>query len=391
MLRWRYQETVLTMCTLAFLATMAARLVISPIVPRLTAEFGVSNSVIGVALTGMWMAYFLSQFPSGVFADKYGERRVILVAVGGTAVASAFLAIAPVFPVFVIGTIVLGAVAGLHYSVATSLLTRTYEEIGAAIGVHNSGGPIAGLVAPPIAAWVAVRYGWRAAIAIGAVVAVPIFVLFARSVRPIDPQRPDQAIADRLELGPLVDLLSRPEIAFTVVLAVLGDFVWQAVSSFLPAFLVAYRGQPETTASLVFGGYFIVQGITQVGVGAASDRYGRQVVTAVCMAFSVAGFALLIAVPGPVAVVAAVLLLGIGLGWGAALLPRFMDHLSATERSAGFGLVRTVYGVLGALGSVVTGTLADLFGWAVSFGFLAALLGVVFAALVVNRAFSLGY
>jgi len=84
-------------------------------------------------------------------------------------------------------------------------------------------------------------------------------------------------------------------------------------------------------------------------------------------------------------------LLGIGLGWGAALLPRFMDHLSAAERGAGFGLVRTVYGVVGALGSVVTGTLADLFGWGVSFGFLAVLLTIVFVALAVNWAFSLGY
>ncbi|WP_222915316.1 MFS transporter [Natrinema sp. SYSU A 869] len=390
-MRWRYEETVLTMCTLAFLATMAGRLVISPVVPRITAEFGVSNSVIGLALTGMWMAYFLSQFPSGVFADRYGERRVILVAVGGTAVASAFLAIAPLFPVFVVGTIALGAVAGLHYSVATSLLTRTYDEIGVAIGVHNSGGPIAGLVAPPVAALVAVRYGWRAAIAVGTVVAVPLFVLFAWSVRPTEPQRPNQPMAERFELEPLVELLSRPKIAFTSAIAVLGDFVWQATSSFLPAFLVAYRGQPETTASLVFGGYFVVQGITQVGVGAASDRYGREVTTAACMAFSVAGFVLFIAVPGIAAVVAGVVLLGIGLGWGAALLPRFMDELSAAERSAGFGLVRTVYGFVGALGSVVTGLLADHFGWGVSFGFLAALLVIVFVALVVNRAFSLGY
>ncbi|PGF15872.1 MFS transporter [Natrinema sp. CBA1119] len=390
-MRWRYEETVLAMCTLAFLATMAARLVISPVVPRITAEFGVSNSVIGLALTGMWTAYFCSQFPSGVFGDRFGERRVILVAVGGTAVASAFLAIAPLFPVFVVGTIALGAVAGLHYSVATSLLTRTYDEIGAAIGVHNSGGPLAGLVAPPIAAWVAVRYGWRAAIAVGAVVAVPIFVLFARSVRPTAPQRPDQPMAERFELEPVVELLSRPEIAFTCALAILGDFVWQATSSFLPTFLVAHRGQSATTASLVFGGYFVVQGITQVGVGSVSDRYGRDVTTAACMVLSVAGFALFVAVPGTVAVAAGVVLLGIGLGWGAALLPRFMDHLSPAERGAGFGLVRTVYGVVGALGSVVTGALADLFGWGVSFGFLAVLLALVFVALAVNWALSLGY
>ncbi len=391
-MHWRYRETVLTLCTLAFFATMVGRLAISPVVPLITDEFAVSNSVIGIALTGMWMAYFASQFPSGVLADRFGERPVILIAIGGTAVASLFLSLAPLFTLFVLGTIALGGVAGLHYSVATTLLTRTYDEIGTAIGVHNSGGPAAGLIAPPIAAWIGVRYGWRPAVAIGTAMAIPVFVLFALRVRPTEPRRPDQPVGERLfAFRPLVDLLSRPQIAFPVCLAILGAFVWQATSSFLPTFLAAHRGQSTELAGLVFAGYFVVQATTQVGVGAVSDRYGRDFATAGCMVLAVAGFVLLIGVPGPIALVAAVFLLGTGLGWGAALLPRFMDALSDAERGAGFGLVRSVYGFVGALGSVMTGLLADAFGWGVAFGVLAALLGIVFVALLVNWALSLGY
>ncbi|WP_090384128.1 MFS transporter [Natronobacterium texcoconense] len=390
-MRWRYSETVLALCTLAFFATMVGRLAISPVVPMVTDEFGVSNSVIGIALTGMWMAYFLSQFPSGLLADRHGERIVILVAVGGTAATSVFLAVAPLFTVFLLGTILLGAVAGLHYSVATTLLARTYDEIGTAIGVHNSGGPLAGLIAPPIVAWIAVRYGWRPAIAIGAAIAIPVFFLFAWRVRPTEPQRPDEPVADRLELAPLVELLSRPKIAFPVVLAILAAFVWQATSSFLPTFLIEHREQSPELAGVVFAGYFVVQAITQVGVGAVSDRYGRDLATAGCMVLASTGFALLVGVSGPLALAVAVVLVGTGLGWGAALLPRFMDVLSDEERGAGFGLVRTAYGFVGALGSVCTGILADLFGWGVSFAVLGALLVVVFGALAVNWALSLGY
>jgi len=388
---WRYRETVLALCTLAFFATMVGRLAISPVVPLITAEFDVSNSIIGVALSGMWMAYFVSQFPSGVLADRFGERPVILAAVGGTAIASAFLAIAPLFGLFLLGTIALGGVAGLHYSVATTLLARTYDDIGTAIGIHNSGGPAAGLLAPPIAAWIGVRYGWRPAVAIGVAMAVPIFLLFAWRVRPTEPRRPDQPMRERFERKAVLELLSRPTIAFPVGLAILGAFVWQATASFLPTFLVAHRDHSTELAGIVFAGYFVVQAITQVGVGAASDRYGRDFATAGCMVLAVAGFVLLIGVPGPVALTVAIVLVGTGLGWGAALLPRFMDVLSDRERSAGFGLVRSVYGFIGALGSVATGLLADLFGWAVAFGVLAILLATVFAALVVNWALSLGY
>ncbi|AFZ72676.1 MFS transporter [Natronobacterium gregoryi] len=391
MMRWRYSETVLALCTLAFFATMVGRLAISPVVPLVIEDFEVSNSLVGIALTGMWMAYFLSQFPSGLLADRHGERPIILVAVGGTAVASLFLAVAPLFTVFLIGTILLGAVAGLHYSVATTLLTRTYDEIGTAIGIHNSGGPLAGLIAPPIAAWIGVQYGWRPAVAVGTAIAVPVFVLFAWRVRETEPRRPDERVRERLELEPVVELLSRPKIAFPIVLAILAAFVWQATSSFLPTFLVEHREQSPELAGLVFAGYFVVQAVTQVGVGAISDRYGRDLATAGCMVLASAGFAMLVLVPGTLALAVAVVLVGTGLGWGAALLPRFMDVLGDEERGAGFGLVRTVYGFVGALGSVCTGLLADLFGWGVSFAVLSALLAIVLLALLLNWALSLGY
>ncbi|WP_290815504.1 MFS transporter [Halovivax sp.] len=390
-MQWRYRETVLAACTLAFFATMVARLSISPVVPQITADFEVSNTVIGVALTGLWMAYFLSQFPSGVLADRYGERPVILVAVGGTAVASLVIALSPVFAVFVLATLALGAVAGLHYSVGTTLLTRTYDDVGTAIGVHTAGGPAAGLAAPVIAAWIGSRWGWQPAVALGVVAAVPVFLLFARYVEPEPPRRPDQPMRERFELGGLVELLGRPPIAFTVALSVLAAFVWQATASFLPTFLVEHRGHSATTAGAVFSAYFAVQGVTSAGVGAASDRYGRDETTAACTAIAAVGFVLLVAVPGWLAVVVATLLLGTGLGWAAALLPRFFDQFSEEEEGAGFGLVRTVYGLLGAVGSVATGLFADLFGWAVAVLVLVGLLTTVSVVLVANGVLRLGY
>ncbi len=154
-MRWQYRTTVLGLCLLAFFVTYFARMAISPIVPFIVADFAVSNTAIGVALTGMWLAYGLSQFPSGVLSDRYGEKPVILVAVGGTVIASVLLAFSPVFAAFVVFAVLLGSVAGLHYAVATTLLSRTYDELGRAVGIHSIGGPLAGLVAPVAAAWVA--------------------------------------------------------------------------------------------------------------------------------------------------------------------------------------------------------------------------------------------
>ena len=369
----QYRYVALALCTLAFTATMVARLVISPVVPQITTEFAVSRGAIGLALTGMWAAYALSQFPSGVLADRFGERCVILLAVGLTAVASLLLAVAPNYAVFAVTAVVLGGGAGLHYTVATSFLARHFDRVGRAIGIHVTGGPVAGLVAPVAAAAVGVRYGWRPALLLGAVVAVPVFVLFWHRIEPTPPAQPETTMRSRFEIGPLRRLLARPKIRYTTLMSIGGAFCWQATASFLPAFLIGYHGQSAATASLLFSAYFVVHGVSQPLLGTLSDRIGRDPVAVGAFGIGIVGYGTLVVGTG-VAVLAAIPLVGLGMSWGAPVQSRFMDILSSEERAAGFGLVRTVYMTLGALGSVVVGALSDIAGWAVAFGLLAAVL-----------------
>ncbi|WP_178916417.1 MFS transporter [Natronomonas gomsonensis] len=370
----QYRYVALALCTLAFTATMVARLAISPLVPDITADFTVSKGAVGLALSGMWAAYALSQFPSGILADRFGERAVILAAVGITAGASLLLSLSPTFAVFALTVVALGAGAGLHYSVATSFLARHFEQVGRAIGVHVAGGPLAGLATPVAAAAVGARYGWRVAMLLGAAVAVPVFVLFYWQIRRTPPARPDLRMRSRLEVEPLRELLSRPEIRYTTVMAVGGAFCWQATASFLPAFLIEHHGRSVSMASILFSVYFVVHGVTQPIMGALSDRVGRDSTAAIAFGTGVVGYGTLVAVPDGPTVFAAVPLVGVAMSWGAPVQSRFIDNLGETERAAGFGLVRTVYMLLGALGSVVVGGLADVTGWTVAFGLLVAIL-----------------
>lgn len=394
-MNWRYRHTALALCTLAFTATMVARLAISPLVPQITARFGVTNATVGLALSGMWLAYALAQFPSGVLGDRYGERAVILTAVGATAVASLLIAVSPSIAVFMLFTVALGAGAGLHYSVATTFLAKQFDDIGRAIGVHVAGGPIAGLAAPPLAALVGSRYGWRAGILLGVAVAVPVFALFAWRVRPTEPVRPGQAMRERFELGSLVELLSRPPILYTTALATMGAFTWQATASFLPTFLDVGSGLSTALSALLFSLYFLVHGGTQPVTGSLSDRFGRDVTAMGTMSAGIVGYGLLVATArfdlglGPT--VAAVCLVGVAMSWGAPVQSRFMDLLSDAERGAGFGLVRTAYMVLGASGSVVVGSLSEVAGWGAAFGLLAGVMALGLVTLLANRALRLGY
>jgi MFS family permease len=362
------------MCILAFFVTYFGRLAISPVVPLITAEFGITNTLMGVALTGMWLAYGLAQFPSGVLADRYGEKPIILLAVGGTTVLSLLLALSPLYSVFILGAIALGCAAGLHYTVATTLLSRTFDDIGTALGTHSIGGPLAGLIAPVMAAGVGFRYGWRPAIALTAVVGVPIFVLFAWRIRPTEPRRPSKPLSESFELRPLVELVSRPTVTFPLSIAIAGTYVTQALLSFFPAFLIAFHGYTPTAAGIAFSVFFVCRAISQIVLGRASDTYSRDAAIAVSMSAGVIGIPLVIVDSGSVTMAAGIVLVGVCSSFFAAIDPRFIDALSADERGIGFGLVRTVYAVVGASGSVGVGLTADLFGWGVAFGTLALLL-----------------
>jgi MFS family permease len=386
---WGYRHVVLGLCTLAFAATMLARLVVSPVVPEVIDHFGVSTGAVGLALSGMWAAYALTQFPSGILGDRFGERRVILLAVGTTALASALLALSPTFLAFGVLTVALGAGAGLHYSVATTLLAKEFDEVGRAVGVHVAGGPLAGLVAPVAATAAAARFGWRAAVALGAVVALPVLVAVGWRVRPTPPDRPDEAIRDRLAIRPLLGLLARPSVAYATVLAVLGAFCWQATASFLPTFLVAFRGLSVTDAAVLFSAYFVVNGLAQPSVGWLSDRLDRDAAATVTMGAGTVGYALLVAGP-PASVPLGVGAVGVAMAWGAPVQSRILDCFDDAERGAAFGLVRTVYMVIGASGSVVTGVLADVAGWATAYGLLVGVTGVALALLLGGRAIRRG-
>lgn len=390
-MNWQYRYTVLVSCMLAFFVTYFARLAISPVVPFITEDFGISNTLIGIALTGMWLAYGLAQFPSGILADRHGEKLIILVAVGGTTVMSLLLALSPLYGVFVLATIVLGGVAGLHYAVATTLLSRTFDDLGTAVGFHSIGGPLAGLIAPVVAAWVGVRYGWRPAVASTALVGIPIFALFVRRIRPTEPRRPDEPLRESIDLRSLVSIVSRSTIAFPLLIATAGTYVAQGLLSFFPAFLISFHGYTPTAAGVAFSAFFIIRACSQIALGRASDAYGRDVAIAGSMVAGAVGVALLVLGAGLVTMAVGVVLAGVGSSFFAAIDPRFMDALTVEERGTGFGLVRTVYTVLGAAGSVGVGLTADLFGWDVAFGTLALLFFISFLALTTNRVLGLEY
>jgi YNFM family putative membrane transporter len=387
----RGHGSALVSATAANFGQFGARVAISPFVLGIAATFGTSKSVIGLVLTGMWASYALLQFPSGVLADRYGERRVVLVALGAAATGSLLVSLSQSLLVFGAAALVLGSGAGLYFAAGTALLDRRFENTARAFSIHSAGGPLAGLAVPVVAAAVATRWDWRAGVLVGGVGALGALALAIVAIGDLPPASPDSNVRARLHPRTVVDLLSRPAVAFTTVVGVIGMYVFQAFVSFFPTFLQEHHHLTRGRAALLTGVAFVLIAVVMPFVGEVADRIDLDWALVVPLLVTATGFTLLVLVPDATGHRwAGVGLVGVGLTWGGAIQARFMRQFGPGEGGTGFGLVRTVFVLLGSVGNVATGVLADAVGWSAAYGVVAGLLVVAAVLVVGNRLLGLG-
>jgi len=383
--RWGDRHRALSLCVGSYFAVRLAQLLVSPVVPSLRETFSISSGTVGAVLTGMWLVYAVTQLPSGAAGDRYGPRRVVLAALGCTAVGAVAVAAAPSLVAFGAFALLLGAGAGLYYTPATALLAERFDATGGAIGVHRVGGQVAGLVAPVLATLLGARFGWRVVVGFGAVVTtalVGVVLVGGPQRHRATPTTDGGASISPRTLG---GVLVRPPVAVAVGLAVVGEFTALATVSLLPTFLVDHHGLSMARAGLLFSAYFVVVAACQPVSGWVADALDREAVVAALFATGAVGYAALAVDTRLVVAVPAVALVGAAMAWGPPVQSRAVDALADTERGVGFGLVRTGYILVGALGPLVVGTVADTAGWTAGAGLLAALLGLTALGLVARR------
>ena len=387
--RWEYRHTVLTLCVLAYFGIRFIEYALSLVFPDIQEALGTSVFTIGVAITASTITYAISQLPSGALGDRFGERAVIIAALGLTGFASLLFAAAPRGGFIVLGMSLIGLVSGAYYSPATALLTDLFENTGSAIGIHRIGAQVVGFTGP-IVAFVGATYGWRTVPLLSALTTIPILLGVWLFIRSRTPTQPDVLLRERVHLSALSNILSRPKIAFSTAIAGFGQFADTATFSFLPYILREYQGFSLKLAGILFTLYFAALTVAQPAAGWLSDRFGRDSITVIILLIGVIGYIFLLSRTTFVMVVVAVVFVGFGMGWGPPVQSRVTDELVETERGIGFGLVRTVYIGFAGLCGVLIGGAVTISGWGNAIVIFAIVMTVPAVALSVNTVFRVG-
>ena len=181
------QRVVLTLLWIEFFTAYLDRTNISVAGPTLMKSLAISPYLFGYVLAAFTAGYALMQVPGGMLADRFGVRRMLVIALvlwsvftGLTALATAIAALIAVRFCFGIGE---GIESGAHFRALGD--TFDSRERSTASGILHSALALGPAIAAPVAAAIIASAGWQALFlwfsVPGLVVAALVWFFFPKS------------------------------------------------------------------------------------------------------------------------------------------------------------------------------------------------------------------
>jgi MFS family permease len=317
--------------------------------------------------------------PGGILADKFGERRILVVSTVISAGTIAFVAAATSAPVLFAATTLFGLGTALYGVSRFTALSEIYpDNDGSAIGVTMAAGEAGNVVMPALAGVVAAAVAWQ----LGFGIAVPLFVLVGVGLWLFVPERTadDESAIDSVSADAaryIFEEISRPSILLVGLLQILGYSIWQAFTGFYPTYLIEVKGFSSSVAAGLFALFFATGIVVQPVSGTAYDRIGLNRILPIIMGLTAVGMVAVSFVESFWAVVAATAVLSSLLGQATVTLSYITSALPRDMRGTGLGAIRTVYMGLGAASPILFGAFADRGFFDEGFLVLAAVAAVV--------------
>ncbi len=146
------------------------RQILATLAPLLRVEFRLSNAEYGLILTAFSVAYAGSAPLAGMAIDRFGLNRAISAAIAVWSLAGMATGFTRSLPGLVGCRAVLGAAEAAVIPAAGKAIHRYLKPAERALGnaVNQAGVSLGLMLAPPLATWLAVNWGWRTAfVAVG--------------------------------------------------------------------------------------------------------------------------------------------------------------------------------------------------------------------------------
>lgn len=350
-------------------------LALPPLFPGLRAEFGLSNTELGLLISAVAIGGLL-QMPVGSVVDRLGAKWVFVGGVAVTAGGIALVGLGGSYPVVLAMTAVAGLGQASFHPADYALVDAATDPglQGRAFSVHTFSGYVGFASAPVVTGTLAIVFDWRVALfavgaagllyaAISAVFLVPVY-------RDGDEAAGGEPATDAAERS-ILAALARPGILAMVAFFLLNALASKGIQTFTTVLAVDVFGLTEAVGNTLLTAFFAVGAIGVLVGGVLADRYPPERVIAATLIVGVS--VLLVAVGGGVSLGVPLLVVLFGLvGFFTTIVMPSRDRIVSDRSEQGttgrsFGVVFTG-GATGALGGpVLLGAVGDVASLQLSF------------------------
>lgn len=155
------------------------RYIMNYAVVSITGDLQLDASSTGIILSAFFLGYAIMQIPGGWLADKFGAKRVLLMAVITWSIFTGLTAIAWSLTAMIVIRFLFGIGEGGFQPSSSKIIATIFpkEERGRAMSIMLTSGGIVSLIVPLLAAYLLGTIGWRMMfIIIGAIGAIIAFL-----------------------------------------------------------------------------------------------------------------------------------------------------------------------------------------------------------------------
>jgi MFS transporter, FSR family, fosmidomycin resistance protein len=337
------------------------------LLPVWAAEFRLSLWQVGFIRTAYTGGMAAFQIPAGLLAERFGERRLLML--GTLVTACAFIVVAAAAGGFVPLLLLLtlgGLGSGVQHPLSSSVVAKAYEDgpRRAALGTYNFAGDIGKVSSAALIGLVAAFAGWRVAAtgyaAVGIVAALVLVVVLASLDAGSAPERARVTETD----GPAATGWGIRDARGFQALSAIGmidNSTRSGLLTFLPFVLVA-KGLSVAGVGGALALVFAGGAMGKFVCGVVAERVGIVRTVVLTEAATSVGIIAILAAPLPVAMLLLVPL-GVALnGTSSVLYATVADLVTAERRSRAYGLYYTLTIAASAVGPTFYGLIGDAVG-----------------------------
>lgn len=341
------------------------------LLPQMSADLGVSPALVGQLVTAYAVGSLAAAIPLTLATQNLDRRPLLIVAIGGFAVANTVTALSSHYALTLAARLVAGVSAGLLWALLAGYAARMVPASmrGRAISVAMVGTPLALSLGIPAGTFLGALFGWRVIFALMSALAVALIAWIRLGV----PDYSGHRVEHRLRLASVLTLPGvRPILAVVLAFVLAHNILYTYVAPVLASIGMAER---IDLALLVFG-VAALGGIWLTGV--FIDRHLRALVLASTAGFAVAVATIALAGTNVLGVHIGIALWGLAFGGAATLFQTALVHAAGQAADVAQSMLVTAWNLAIAGGGLIGGLLLDLAGIAAFTPVLLVLLAATF-------------